>query len=143
MGKKRMVCSKCGMEHKDFYVNPICFCGHQIRELTNWEKYMLKNSINNDEYKKLSALEKREIFREIEWSVSDVKWQLGIAVCLLILYLYFILSVENLVLILEYKMVAILVILVGIVLLTKVLFVIAKTGYFWYLGKRDCKQFGD
>ena len=63
---KNITCPKCGTTYKDFYINPICTCGHQIRELSKRERYTCEN-FDEDE----SVYEKRTKLRDSVWSVAD------------------------------------------------------------------------
>lgn len=65
---KRIKCPECGAEFEGFWVNPICTCGHQLRELTTTEAAWS----NIDEYD--TVQDKRDSVRNSEWGFVDFKW---------------------------------------------------------------------
>lgn len=65
---KRIKCPECGAEFEGFWVNPICTCGHQLRELTTTEAAWS----NIDEYD--AVQDKRDSVRNSEWGFVDFKW---------------------------------------------------------------------
>lgn len=71
---KNITCPKCGATYKGFYINPICTCGHQIREFSRMEKYTCEN-FDEDE----SVYEKRTELRNSVWNVADSFSYFGIA----------------------------------------------------------------
>lgn len=64
---KRIKCPECGAEYKGFWVNPICTCGHQLRELTTTEAAWS----NIDEYDTIQ--EKRSAARAAGWNIARFK----------------------------------------------------------------------
>ena len=66
---KRIKCPECGAEFKGFWVNPICTCGHQLRELTTTEAAWS----NIDKYDTIQ--DKRDSVRNSEWGFVDFKWR--------------------------------------------------------------------
>lgn len=65
---KRIKCPECGAEFEGFWVNPICTCGHQLRELTTTEAAWS----NIDKYD--AVQDKRDSVRNSEWGFVDFKW---------------------------------------------------------------------
>lgn len=66
---KRIKCPECGAEFKGFWINPICTCGHQLRDLTSTEAAWS----NIDEYD--TVQDKRDSVRNSEWGFVDIKWR--------------------------------------------------------------------
>lgn len=66
---KRIKCPECGAEFKGFWVNPICTCGHQIRDLTDNETFFttLDDGTNTIDLAN-TVQKKRNIVRNAEQS---------------------------------------------------------------------------
>lgn len=79
---KNSICPECGKKQSGFFVNPMCFCGHQSRKLNGWEQRLLNNfQISEEEFSLLTTQEKRSFFREAEWHWVDIKSNLIFSMC--------------------------------------------------------------
>lgn len=133
---KKAVCPKCGREQQGYYISPVCLCGHQLREYNGWEKACLDGC--GDEFQALSVFKKRDLLRQSEWNGTDVKWQAGFR--LLILVNYLILLFKSKEVMSEYIAVTSLAAVVGVILAADLTRIIVKTIYYQRLRKKD-KQF--
>lgn len=130
---KKEVCPKCGREHHGFYINPVCLCGHQLRDLNGWEIRCLGGEV--DEFQSLSVFEKRYLLREIEWNSRDLMWQGGFGVFILVHYFILLFRCGDIMA--EHIAATIVAAVAGIIIGGYMLGIIAKTIYFRWLKKMD------
>lgn len=73
-------CSECGRYVDGLFPSPICICGKQVREFTGFEKLVIHMIFKN--FEKLSAMEKRTLWRRITWAELLLFTPLFIFICL-------------------------------------------------------------
>lgn len=132
---KRIKCPECGAEFKGFWVNPICTCGHQLRELTTTEAAWS----NIDEYDTIQ--EKRDSVRNSEWGFVDFKWIsimilsfIPIDIAFIIKFLIPCSSTTDLVMLIS-------AIVMGVSMVLYWIYVLIKTIYFKHLENIDDEYF--
>lgn len=132
---KRIKCPECGAEFKGFWVNPICTCGHQLRELTTTEAAWS----NIDEYDTIQ--EKRDSVRNSEWGFVDFKWIsimilsfIPIDIAFIIKFLIPCSSTTDLVMLIS-------AIVMGVSMVLYWIYVLIKTIYFKRLDRKDDEYF--
>lgn len=81
-------CKKCGIIYNNYYINPICKCGHQIRSLTKHEKSMFEKIIDKNEWIHFSTEEKREVFFNIEFYPDGIRNKFIYLSCLVIIWFF-------------------------------------------------------
>ena len=132
---KRIKCPECGAEYKGFWVNPICTCGHQLRELTTTEAAWS----NIDEYDTIQ--DKRDNVRNSEWGFVDFKWIsiiilsfIPIDIAFIIKFLIPCSSTTDLVMLIS-------AIVMGVSMVLYWIYVLIKTIYFKHLENIDDEYF--
>lgn len=132
---KRIKCPECGAEYKGFWVNPICTCGHQLRELTTTEAAWS----NIDEYDTIQ--DKRDSVRNSEWGFVDFKWIsimilsfIPIDIAFIIKFLIPCSSTTDLVMLIS-------AIVMGVSMVLYWIYVLIKTIYFKHLENIDDEYF--
>lgn len=132
---KRIKCPECGAEFKGFWVNPICTCGHQLRELTTTEAAWS----NIDEYDAIQ--DKRDSVRNSEWGFVDFKWIsimilsfIPIDIAFIIKFLIPCSSTTDLVMLIS-------AIVMGVSMVLYWIYVLIKTIYFKRLDRKDDEYF--
>lgn len=132
---KRIKCPECGAEFKGFWVNPICTCGHQLRELTTTEAAWS----NIDEYDAIQ--DKRDSVRNSEWGFVDFKWIsiiilsfIPIDIAFIIKFLIPCSSTTDLVMLIS-------AIVMGVSMVLYWIYVLIKTIYFKHLENIDDEYF--
>ena len=135
---KRIKCPECGAEYKGFWVNPICTCGHQLRELTTTEAAWS----NIDKYD--AVQDKRDSVRNSEWGFVDFKWCSIMDLTFILFDAVFIF--KNLPYLFPTKSTLNLVILIGVIVMgvsviLHWIYALIKTIYFKHLENKDDEYF--
>lgn len=132
---KRIKCPECGAEFEGFWVNPICTCGHQLRELTTTEAAWS----NIDKYD--AVQDKRDSVRNSEWGFVDFKWISIIILSFIPIDIAFIInflipcnSTTDLVMLIS-------AIVMGVSMVLFWIYVLIKTIYFKRLDRKDDEYF--